>query len=244
MRLRASNGKTGDRMRWLILPMLAALAFLSACGENIGPSPLAAETQTQAGASDAVTETAPVIVMLGDSLTAGFQLPAGNALPAVLQRLFDERDIPAKFVNAGVSGDTTADGLNRYDWSVKGSGADMLVIALGANDFLSEMAPEVPKRNLAAILERARADNLPAVLVGVAIPGEREDEREAAYAAIYPELAREYGVPYFADMLGAVSGRPELLQQDGVHPTEEGVEAMASGIADFLAPLVGDLDLT
>jgi acyl-CoA thioesterase-1 len=241
MRLRASNGKTGDRMRWLILPTLAALAFLAACGVNTdAPAPAGAGTEA-AGASDAMTDAAPVIVMLGDSLTAGFQLPAGNALPAVLQRLFDEQDIPARFVNAGVSGDTTADGLNRYDWSVKGSGADMLVIALGANDFLNGVVPDAPKQNLAAILERARADNIPAVLVGVAIPGQQQDEREAAYAAIYPELAREFGVPYFANMLGAVAGRPELLQQDGLHPTEQGVEAMASGIADFLAPLVEDL---
>jgi acyl-CoA thioesterase-1 len=239
MRLRASNGKTGDRMRWLIL-VLAAMAFLSSCGADTEAPAPAAETET-AGASDPVEDAAPVIVMLGDSLTAGFQLPAGNALPAVLQRVFDERDIPVKFVNAGASGDTTADGVNRYDFSVTGSGADMLVIALGANDFLNDMVPEVPKRNLAAILERARADHIPAVLVGVAIPGEKQDEREAAYAAIYPELAREFGVPYFADMLGAVAGRPELLQQDGVHPTAPGVEAMATGLADFLAPLVEDL---
>jgi acyl-CoA thioesterase I len=66
--------------------------------------------------------------------------------------------------------------------------------------------------------------------------------REAAYAAIYPELAQQFGVPYYADMLRATAGRPELLQPDGVHPTERGVEAMAAGIADFLAPLVEDLD--
>jgi acyl-CoA thioesterase I len=179
--------------------------------------------------------------MLGDSLTAGYELPAGAALPAALQREFDERGVPARFINAGVSGDTTADGLNRYEWSVEGTNADLLVVALGGNDFLSNLPPETPRRNLAAILARAKEQNLPVALVGVAIPNGPRDEREAAYAAIYPALSAEFGVPYFPDMMGAVAGRPGLLMQDGVHPTAEGVEAMAGAIAGFLAPLVEDL---
>jgi len=229
-------------MRRLFLPAALVLAALGACGQKTtttlsGPVAIAPEP----GDPSAVTQPAPVIVMLGDSLTAGYQLPAGAALPAALQRDFDARNVPARFVNAGVSGDTTADGLQRYDWSVVGSNADLLVIALGANDFLGSLPPETPRKNLAAILDRAKKDNLPAVLVGVAIPGESQDEREAAYAAIYPALAAQYGVPYFPNMLGAIAGKPNLLQQDGVHPTSEGVEAMAASITDFLAPLVEDL---
>lgn len=187
-----------------------------------------------------MTDNKPIIVMLGDSLTAGFQLPAGNALPAALQRDFDARNVAATFVNAGVSGDTTADGLARYDWSVAGSKADLLVIALGANDFLNSLPPETPKANLAAILERAQADKLPAILVGVTIPkgASTADPREAAYAAIYPDLAQQFSVPYYPDMLGAIAGKPVLIQQDGVHPTADGVEAMAAAITEFLAPLV------
>jgi acyl-CoA thioesterase I len=219
-----------------------AIVLLAACGQKEPETvsgPVAIEGEP--GDPSAVTQPAPVIVMLGDSLTAGYQLPAGAALPAALQRDFDDRGVKAKFVNAGVSGDTTADGLQRYDWSVAGSNADLLVVALGANDFLQNLPPETPKKNLAAILERAKQDNLPAVLIGVAIPGEAQDEREAAYAAIYPDLAAQYGVPYFPNMLGAISGQPGLLMQDGVHPTAEGAEAMADQLADFLAPLVEDL---
>ena len=183
----------------------------------------------------------PVIVMLGDSLTAGFQLASGAALPAALQHVFDDRSIPAKFVNAGVSGDTTADGLQRYDFSVKGQNANLLVIALGANDFLNDLPADTARKNLAAILTKAKADNLPAALVGVAIPGDNQDEREAAYAAIYPDLSKQFGVPYYPNMLAPIAGHPELLQQDGIHPTEKGVEAMADGLADFLTPLVKDL---
>lgn len=232
-------------MRRLFLPLaLLALALqVTACGQQTpetASAPVAIEPEP--GDPSAVTEPAPVIVMLGDSLTAGFQLPSGAALPAALQREFDAKGVSAKFVNAGVSGDTTADGLQRYDWSVTGSKADLLVIALGANDFLQNLPPETPKRNLAAILDRAKKDDLPAALIGVSIPGDTQDEREAAYAAIYPDLAAQYGVPYFPDMLGAIAGQPGLLMQDGLHPTSEGVEAMAGRIGEFLIPLVEDLN--
>lgn len=183
----------------------------------------------------------PVVVMLGDSLTAGYNLPAGNALPAALQRKFDADGVKAKFVNAGVSGDTTADGLNRYDWSVTGTKASVLVVALGANDFLQDVAPDVPKKNLASILSRAKEDDIDVVLVGVAIPGDSKNPKEAAYAAIYPDLAKQFDVPYFSNMLAPVAGKSGLLQQDGLHPTAEGVEAMAGELATFLEPLVKDL---
>lgn len=226
-------------MRWSVVFVSAVLAF-AGCEENVAGGNSLAVSETADAAAE-MTETAPVIVMLGDSLTAGFDLPASAALPAVLQREFDERGVPARFINAGVSGDTTADGLNRYEWSVEGTNADLLVVALGANDFLGELPPEIPRRNLAAILARAKEQNLPVALVGVSIPNEPQDEREAAYAAIYPQLAAEFGVPYFPDMMGPIAGQPELLMRDGVHPTAEGVEAMAGVIAGFLVPLVEDL---
>ncbi len=229
-------------MRWTGLLLIASLA--AACGQKAPEAASSLATQVSAGdqAQADMKQGAPVIVMLGDSLTAGYNLPSGSALPAALQRDFDARSVKARFVNAGVSGDTTADGLNRYDWSVAGSHAAMLVVALGANDFLQNLPPETPKKNLAAILTRAKTDGIPAVLVGVALPDESADAREAAYAAIYPDLAKEFGVPYFQNMLGPIAGRPELHLDDGLHPTADGVEAMAAALTGFLAPLVEDLD--
>jgi acyl-CoA thioesterase-1 len=216
-----------------------ALIALAACGEKIAPPP-ASPAPSAASQDTPVTDTRPVIVMLGDSLTAGYQLPAGAALPAAIQRDLDAKGVKAKMVNAGVSGDTTADGLNRYDFSVTGSGAKLLVVALGANDFLNNFPPETPKKNLSAILDKAKAAHLPVALLGVALPREAapSNGREAAYAAIYPDLAKTYGVPYFPNMLDAIAGKPELIQADGVHPTAKGVEAMAAEITGFLAPLV------
>ncbi|MEP7209465.1 MAG: arylesterase, partial [Alphaproteobacteria bacterium] len=213
-----------------------------ACGDKTAtPTSAPAAAASQDASRDAnVTDTRPVIVMLGDSLTAGYQLPPGNALPAAIQRDLDAKGIKAKMVNAGVSGDTTADGLNRYNFSVTGSDAKLLVVALGANDFLNQFPAETPKKNLSAILDMAKAEHLPVALLGVALPAGAgpSDGREAAYAAIYPDLAKTYGVPYFPNMLDAIAGKPQLIQQDGVHPTADGVEAMAAEITGFLAPLV------
>src|SRR5262249_28816714 len=135
--------------RHIILFLLCAA--LAACGGKPASTP-AAEHPAAIEESDVTTppapQSGPSIVMLGDSLTAGFTLPAGNALPAALQRDFEAKGIEAKFVNAGVSGDTTADALQRYNWSVKGAKPSMLVVALGANDFLNGLPADVPKKNL------------------------------------------------------------------------------------------------
>lgn len=187
-------------------------------------------------------QNGPTIVMLGDSLTAGYELAEDEALPAVVQRYLAERGISARIVNAGVSGDTTADALNRYDWSVGSVKPELLVVALGANDFMMRLAPERPKKNLAAILDRAKVDGIPAVLIGVAIPERNLDPQDQAYAAIYTDLAKEYGVPYMKNFMAPVAGRSDLLMEDGLHPTARGVEAMALPVVEFLAPIVARLD--
>ncbi len=222
--------------------VLAFLMFV-ACGQP--PAQQAAAPVAGAPAISEVpgmtSENGPTIVMLGDSLTAGYELSERQALPAVVGRMLADRGVNAKVVNAGVSGDTTADGLNRYDWSVKGTGADLLVVALGANDFLNSLPPEQARKNLSAILDRAKADNIPAVLLGVAIPGRYLSPQDQAYAAIYPDLAEEYGVPYMKDFMAPAGGQSDLLI-DGLHPTARGVEAVAVSVTEFLAPIVSALD--
>jgi len=226
-----------------------ALLLLAACGQ-----PSSQQASSQAAAMPAANSAAvgegpvmtrqngPTIVMLGDSLTAGYELAEDEALPAVVQRYLAAKGVNARIVNAGVSGDTTADALNRYDWSVKDTGAELLVVALGTNDFMMKLAPERPKKNLAAILDRAKADGIPAVLIGVAIPDNNLSAQDQAYAAIYPDLAAQYGVPYMKNFMAPVAGRSDLLMEDGLHPTARGVEAMALPVVDFLAPIVAALD--
>lgn len=217
-----------------------AVILLAACGQPPGAATVAGQPGHSEGS--AMTGKTPTIVMLGDSLTAGYGLKEDEALPPAVERVLAARGIRTHFINAGVSGDTTAAGLNRYDWSVKAQKPDLLVITLGANDFLQGLPPEEPKKNLAAILDRAKADGFPAALVGVAIPNKDLDPRDAAYAGIYPELAKQYGVPYQANFMAPVAGKSNLLMEDGLHPTAEGVEAMAKDVADFLAPVIATLD--
>jgi acyl-CoA thioesterase-1 len=188
----------------------------------------------------------PVVVMLGDSLTAGYGLAPEEALPDQIQAALRTRGVAARFVNAGVSGDTTRGGFERYDWSVKGSGADVLLIALGANDFLGGLSAEQARQNLDSIITRAQADGLRVALVGVAMraPGPVRDPRETAFAEVYAALAKDRGVALFPDMLAAVGDRPALLQPDGLHPTAEGVRAMAASLTDFVSAEVAAWNAT
>ncbi len=190
-------------------------------------------------ATENVTLSEPgktTIVFLGDSLTAGFGLSTTDALPEQLEALFHaEGREDLVFINAGVSGDTTGGGLARYDWSVASADPDLLIVALGANDFFGGVDPANVKANLAAIIERAQADDLPIILASVEAGEIAEiDEFVAAYTGIYPELAEAYNVPLYTDVLSGVRGNANLVQQDGLHPTKEGVAVMAERMSEFL----------
>lgn len=184
-------------------------------------------------------ELRPIIVMLGDSLTAGYQLPPQDALPEAIQDRLDGQSIDATLVNAGVSGDTTRGGLERYDWSVKGANADILLIALGANDYLSGIDPATPRENLADLIERAQADGVLVGLIGISAPDDSGlDARDEAFDAIYPELAQRYGLALYPNLMAGVLGKPELVMTDGLHPTTQGVKVIADDLAIFVSGLV------
>lgn len=211
---------------------------LVSCGQSAGTVSEPASTPPADQAREelvTVDENVTRVVFLGDSLTAGYGLQTEDALPARIEAIWRADGLDAVAVNAGVSGDTTSNGLARFDWSVTTAEPDLLVIALGANDYLMGVPADVAKSNLAAILEKAEAANLPVVLVGLAVRGNvQADTREADYAAIYPALAAEYDVPYYESLLGAISDDPSMLQSDGLHPTKEGVERIAAPLAAFL----------
>jgi acyl-CoA thioesterase-1 len=178
--------------------------------------------------------------MLGDSLTAGYQLDARAALPDAVGRALAARGVKAKLVNAGVSGATSGDGLASYDFSVAGQSPDLLIVALGANDFLQNMPVETPQKNLSAIVEKAQAAHLRIALLGISLADSVKvgGEHEADYSKLWSGVAKAYNIPLLPDMLAPIHGKANLLLGDGVHPTEKGVEAMAGPVADFIAPLV------
>ncbi len=213
------------------------LAFvLMACSNPAPPSVSQNETKSEAVVNAAASQKANAvetkIIFLGDSLTAGYGLPTQQAWPEQVQKRLKSAGYNIQIINAGVSGDNTANGLARYDWSVGSVDADMLVLALGANDFLQGVSPQTMRQNLEAIIKRAQADDLTIILAGIQASNiETLGPRGAAYASVYPDLAKDYNLSYFPSMLEGVSGNPELLQNDGLHPTRAGVEVMADRFA-------------
>lgn len=182
-----------------------------------------------ATASHAAAARTLRLVALGDSLTAGFGLAPGKALPDRLEAALRAKGFDVKVINAGVSGDTAADGLARYEWAVP-PGADALLVELGANDMLRGQKPEATKAALAAILDKARAAHLPTLLAGVRAAPNLGPEYDRAFDAIYPALAKAYGVPLYPFFLDGVAGDPKLNQADGLHPNAEGVEVIVQRI--------------
>lgn len=227
--------------------VVSALIVLTACS---GSEPAQASgddtvepvaVSAQASSSEATlppAEPSPEalkVVMLGDSLTAGFNLPPSQALPAEVERILRSSGQSITVINAGVSGDTSAGGLARYDWSVASAEPDMLVLALGANDYLGGIDPEQTKDNLTTIIERALSDDMEILLVSVsARSSAASDPRAALFAEIYPDLAQSYEVALYSGLVDPIFDQPDMLMQDGLHPTAEGVRTIAPPLAEAI----------
>jgi acyl-CoA thioesterase I len=175
----------------------------------------------------------PKIVALGDSLTAGLGIPREQAYPEVLHRKLQDAGINLAVVNAGVSGDTSADGLRRAGWALEGD-VRLLIVALGANDGLRGLPPSQMKTNLQGIIHRARQRGIPVLLVGMEAPPNYGEQYAASFRQVFRDLARENKVVFVPFLLEGVAGHPDMNQPDGVHPTSAG----AARIADHLWPAV------
>jgi acyl-CoA thioesterase-1 len=185
----------------------------------------------------AVPASRPRIVVLGDSLTAGLGLPRGEAYPSVLQQRLDRSGYGFEVVNAGVSGDTTAGGLSRLDWSLDGD-VRILVIALGGNDGLRGLPPEEMTRNLTEIIRRAGKRNVSVMLVGMESPTNMGPDYRRRFHDVFPSLAREYHAAFLPFLLEGIAGRADLNQADGIHPTAEGARVIADHVWRVLEPML------
>lgn len=174
---------------------------------------------------------------LGDSLTAGLGLAADQAYPAVLQRRLDAAGYQYEVVNAGVSGDTTAGGLSRLDWSLEGD-VKVLIVALGGNDGLRGLPVSQMKRNLVTIVDRARQRHIKVLLAGMDTLTNMGPQYRTAFHDVFPEIARERRVDFLPFLLEGVAGRPDLNQPDGIHPTAEGARVIADHLWPILEPLL------
>lgn len=188
-----------------------------------------------AAAGPALAAPPRVVTVLGDSITAGYGLPAASALPAQLALALKTLGVANVVVRAaGVSGDTSAGGLARVDFSVK-KDTDVAVVALGANDLLQGQDPKRTRANLDGIIRKLKARRIGVVLTGVMAPVEIGGGYARDFNAVFPALARAHGVPLYANLLDGVARRPNLNQPDGIHPNARGARIIAGKLAPVVA---------
>jgi acyl-CoA thioesterase I len=180
---------------------------------------------------------AATIVCLGDSLTAGQGVDEDQAFPAVVQRLARADGLAWTVTNAGVSGDTSAGGLRRVAWLIKGK-PDWAFVALGANDGLRGQPVTATRDNLLAIAEKFRAAGVQVAFAGMRLPTNYGEDYRTAFTAVFPQIAEDKKIPLMPFLLDGVGGIPALNQADGIHPTVEGQEKIARSVYAFLKPLV------
>jgi acyl-CoA thioesterase-1 len=196
-----------------------------------------AEPAAPAAASAPAKER--VLVVLGDSLSAGFGVDPNEAWPARIQEKIREAGLPWKLVNAGVSGDTSAGGLRRLDWILRRP-VDALLIELGGNDGLRGLPLEATRTNLQSVIERTRAKHPEAriVLAGMRMPENFGEAYTRTFEALYRDLAEKHRVALVPFLLDGVGGRPEFNLPDQIHPNAEGHRRVATNVWNVLRPLL------
>ena len=197
--------------------------------ERSSPGPVARPAEP----SPATAAGGPLVVFLGDSLTAGLGVGEAEAFPEQVRLALAARGVDIQVVNAGVSGDTTAGGLARLDWVMRRE-PRVLVVGLGANDGLRGLDLDETEANLRAIVERARAGGARVLLLGMMLPPNYGPDYTEGFRRIFPRLADELGTGLVPFLLTDVAGIPELNQADGIHPTAEGHRLMAANVVDPL----------
>jgi acyl-CoA thioesterase-1 len=178
------------------------------------------------------------MVVLGDSLSAGLGLSASAAFPARLKESLKINGIEVDMINAGVSGDTSSGGRDRLDWSVP-QGTDAVILELGANDALRGTDPKVTRAALTDILARLKARKVAVLLCGMLAPPNYGSDYSARFNAIYPDLAKSFGVPLYPFFLEGVAADARLNQADGLHPTAEGVGVIVKNILPTVEAFLG-----
>lgn len=204
----------GRNAAWAVLVMLVTLLLAPL---------LLAPVLTAALASPA--SAAQKLLVLGDSLTAGYNLPPGDAYPAQLEAALKARGVNMPVINAGVSGDTTAAGLARLDWALAEKPTHV-VVALGANDMLRGLSPEQARQNLDAIITQIKQAGVKVMLAGMLAAPNLGADYGKRFNSIYPDLAAKHGIPLYPFFLDGVVSDARLNLGDGLHPNRDGVAVM------------------
>lgn len=216
------------------LALAAGLLVGGACsGKDVNPLPVTPPPTV----SEPDRATWPKIVALGDSLTAGYGLKSDKMYPALLQKKVEAAGYKYVVVPAGVSGDTSAGGVRRLDWSLEGD-VRVVILELGANDGLRGLSVAEMRRNLQIIIDRVRARKATVILCGMETLPNLGAEYTTQFRAAYAELAKQDGVVLLPFFLEGVAGKAELNQEDGIHPNEKGTEMVTENVWRVLEPIL------
>jgi acyl-CoA thioesterase I len=227
-----------------VIPLALGLAMLvcAACTQpDVPPAEVRASSSSAAPARVTASTSRPRIVFLGDSLTAGYGLAKEESVPALIQARLRTQGYPYDVINAGVSGDTSAGGLSRLDWSLEGN-VRILVIELGANDGLRGLPVANMKRNLTEVITRAQARSIKVVLTGMEAPPNFGAVYTDEFRQVYHDLAKLPGVTFMPFYLDGVAGIPHLNIADGIHPNAEGARIIEGAMWRTLEPLLEKAD--
>ncbi len=185
------------------------------------------------------TAAPKTVLILGDSLAAGYGITREEAFPALLQKKIETAKLPYRIVNGGVSGDTTAGGLRRIDWMLK-QPADVLIVELGGNDGLRGIPPAETKKNLQGIIDKAKQKypQIRILVAGMQMPPNMGEDYTKAFAEVFPSIAQTNKATLIPFLLEGVGGQADLNQPDGIHPTPKGHLVVAETVWKVLEPVL------
>ncbi len=220
---------------------MAALVWLMvACGDETGKAKKGTGEEKEAAAVDSVHAAKKFIVFFGNSLTAGYGLDPSEAFPSLIQNRLDSLGLLYTVVNAGLSGETTASGVNRVDWVISQQPVDVFVLELGGNDGLRGIPVEETRKNLGAIIEKVRGKHpkVEIIIAGMLVPPNMGPKYSKDFQAVFPAVASEANVKLIPFILENVGGEKELNLEDGIHPTPEGHKLVMENIWAVLKDIV------
>jgi acyl-CoA thioesterase-1 len=185
--------------------------------------------------SHAQEKTTRTILLFGDSIVAGYGLNQNDFLSTQLENALKEKGLDVKIINAGVSGDTTSGGRSRLQWTLDKYKPDILFIALGGNDFLRGVPPNITRENVDAMLVIAGQNKTATILSAVEVPANMGVEYMQSFNSIYPDLSKKYKIYLYPFLLKNIFGSNIFMQSDGIHPTAIGIKKVADELADFFS---------
>lgn len=217
-----------------ILSFISAAVFLAGCDSSAAKMEKPAENV----AMPKIDSDKPKIVAFGDSLTAGFGVAEKESYPYLLQEKLNADGYNYEVVNAGVSGETSAGGLDRVDWTLDQNNVQIMILELGANDMLRGLSVPEMRKNLDAIIKKAKSKNIQILLCGLFPPDAPVSKEQGAFARTFQDLAKENDVAFLPFFLENVGGVKNLNQADGIHPNAEGTKIVTNNVYKSLQPLL------